>query len=217
MTDNFTFDHIIQHLLAGDNLSYARYGDGEWRAILGRPGKNCDGHIYFPDMGEELWEILASEPEYYLGLQRLAKELFQSEPDFISLVDRNNWVDNEVFTTASKQGILLDALKPVLASRHVIQVGNASLRPLNLADVFVEIPERNCWLQRERIMGEIWDAMKEDAMVLYSAGMPTKWFINTVYNIVPGMVSQLDCGSVFDYYVGRDTRNYMKMMRNEEA
>jgi hypothetical protein len=53
-------------------FSFARYGDGEWSAILGKPGGNCDGHEYFPELRERLAAAVRTPRGYYYALQRHA-------------------------------------------------------------------------------------------------------------------------------------------------
>jgi len=208
----FDFDFIIDSIILCNNLSFSRLGDGELNAVLGKVGENCDSHIYFPDMGTELKKILESKPEYYLGLQRLGAEQNADNPEFQRLRDMNTWVNNEVFTRPSaKQGkVFLEKFKGALAGRRVIQVANNSLLELQMADVFIEIPLINCWLKKDQILKSIKENIQENDVILYSSSMPTKYFINEIYKEYGNKVTQLDCGSVFDVYVGRLTRTYMK-------
>lgn len=208
----FDFDFILDCLIGFENISFARNGDGELNSVLAKRGENCDAHIYFPDMGIELKKILESQPKYYLGLQRLGAEQNADNAEFQKLRDMNTWVNNEVFTRPSaREGkVFLEKFKGALAERRVIQVANESLLQLQMADVFIEIPLINCWLKKDQILKSIRENIQENDVILYSASMPTKYFINEIYKEYGNKVTQLDCGSVFDVYVGRITRTYMK-------
>lgn len=209
MTKELTYDIILEKIISKDNFSYARYGDGELNALLGKSGQNCDKHEYFPDMGKKLKLILESKPEYYLGLQRLGKEQNMDNPEFERLFQMNNWEDNEIFTYASIRGEL-KSLKRALYERKVIQVGNTHLKSLFLADVFIEIPMTNCWLQKDKVLSLIRKHLKEDDVVMYSASMMTKWLIDELYKEWGTKITQIDTGSVWDLYAGRITRSYMR-------
>ncbi len=109
MTD-LTFQKTLYNLTHNIHFSYARYGDGEWNAILGKadskgnPGKNCDNHKYFPDMGKRLKRIIDNKPKYYIGLQSLAIKQNTGKPEYDRLVKKNQWCSTEIFTKASKKG-----------------------------------------------------------------------------------------------------------------
>lgn len=204
-----TFDIILDSIINHINITYSRFGDGEWNCIIGKKGKNCDGHIYFKDMALNLKNILLSNPEYYTGLQNYAVRKLSGNETFDGLVGSRKWEDNEIFTKASK-GARINELTDALKTRYVIQVGNKNLRELRITPFFVEIPKLNCWLDRERILYDIKKLIKKDCVIIYSAGMPTKWFIDQLYS---KDITQLDCGSVFDFYAGINSRVYMKGLK----
>ena len=78
LTDLIDFDMLdisamVEKFKIRENFSFARYGDGEFAAILNDPlkvEKNCDGHKYYPEMGRKLGEILASDPPYFVGIHQ---------------------------------------------------------------------------------------------------------------------------------------------------
>lgn len=207
--EEFTYEYVVDCINSFKNVSYARYADGEFACILGRSGGNCDNHQYFPDMRVKLTEVLESQPPYFLGIQRLATEQNQDNPEFIRLKDMNQWVGSEIFTRASIHGRMSE-LRDALMERNVIQVANASLKPLGLADVFIEIPLINCWLKKDEILSAIRKHVKPNDVIIYSASMPTKYFIHELWKEFGDTITQLDTGSVWDVYVGRETRTYMK-------
>lgn len=207
--EEFNFTSTITSINLCNNLTYSRFGDGELACMFGRKGQNVDQHIYYDDMRKALREVLESRPPYFLGLQRLGAEQNADNPEFQRLRDMNQWVDNEVFSYASKDG-KLGELRDALMDRNVIQVANGSLKPLWLADVFIEIPLINCWLKKDEILAAIRKHVKTNDVIIYSSSMPTKYFIHELWKEFGDTITQLDTGSVWDVYVGRETRTYMK-------
>ena len=68
-------------------FSFSRYGDGEWNAILGKPGMNCDGHEFFPEMGKLLKQTVLNPLDYFYAIQGAA---LRGEGKRISLLLKNN-------------------------------------------------------------------------------------------------------------------------------
>lgn len=207
--EEFTYEYVVDCIKKNVNITYSRVCDGEWACILGRSGANCDAHQYFPDMRTKLTEVVESQPPYFLGIQRLAIEQNQDNPEFIRLKEKNTWYGSEIFTRASIHG-RMGELRDALMERNVIQVANASLKPLGLADVFIEIPLINCWLKKDEILAAIRKHVKPNDVIIYSASMPTKYFIHELWKEFGDTITQLDTGSVWDVYVGRETRTYMR-------
>ncbi|MEF8811131.1 MAG: hypothetical protein V5A47_09435, partial [Bacteroidales bacterium] len=67
ITNNFSYKDLIDNLIDREPFAFARYGDGEWNAIFGKDGTNCDGHEYYEDMGKRLADIVRSNPSYLMG------------------------------------------------------------------------------------------------------------------------------------------------------
>src|SRR5690242_11094716 len=105
------FDKLIVKLFANEPFTFTRWGDGEWSSVLAlEPDTrvNTDGHNYFQDMGIALSEILINRPEYYLGMQRFARE--ERFPKQIGeFLDANklndlNWINADIWHHASIKG-----------------------------------------------------------------------------------------------------------------
>jgi hypothetical protein len=205
------YNELLDKLKNRENFSYSRFGDGEWNAILGKEGQNCDGHRYFRDMGERLKKIVQSKPLYYLGCQNLAKKQNKDKPEFQRLFNLNSWIDNEILTRASIKGRLQDFFD-VLDTRAVILVANYKVLKLNAFDYYgIEIPEKNCWLSYTDVLKKIHARIRENYVILYCASMMSGVLIDTIYKQL--RVTQIDCGSVFDPYVGIQSRTYMKDLK----
>lgn len=229
MTD-LNFQTVLSNIKNNIPFSYARYGDGEWNAILGKVSVNkdgiftgnCDGHQYFPDMGKRLKRIIDNKPKYYIGLQDLAKKQNTGKSEFDRLVKKNQWCSTEVFTRASIKGRFHEFFD-VLSRRDIIFVGNKhtykNLFQILSSPVFV--PEIDCWNDYDRILRELKQKIKssnhiqkeQGLIILYSASMMANILIGDIYTAYGNTITQLDMGSVFDPYVGRNTRSYHKNLK----
>jgi hypothetical protein len=227
MKEDLTYDLLLQYMRDGTPFTWSRWGDGEWSCLLqNRPGSaNCDGHHYFPDLGKALKDILESQPPYFLGLQRLATEQLMGNDEFQRLRGMNQWCNNELLHHASIKGRLgefFEALKERQVSQEIILVANAhtvkKLLPLGeIGFKSVVIPEKDCWNKWLDIQYEIDEAIKSAThinvmpVILYCASMMSNVLIDKTYTYCKAVdigITQIDCGSVFDPYCGRNTRSY---------
>ena len=207
--------HFVSRLINGDPFSMSRWGDGEWNCVLGKQGQNCDRHQYFPKMGEELRDILRSKPPYALGLQPFA---MQSDPGAEAierwLADHSldlPWINADVFHIANHRR----ALAPFVFALHrrpLVLVGPERLRHLYMYlkyAHFVSVPEKDCYLEKERILREvrrILDRLHDFPVVSFSASMATNVMIDELYRDYGDRVFLIDAGSLWDPYVGAVTR-----------
>jgi len=214
-----TYEKVLENLKNNIPFSYARYGDGEWNAILGKNGENCDKHQYFPHMGFRLMRIIDNIPKYHIGMQSLARNQNTGKPEFDRLVKKNQWCSTEIFTRASIKGNMqpfFDALK----GKNIIFVTNNHTSD-NLNEFYhtpVYIPEVDCWNEYGRISSDIKKnivkySLTSSIIILYSASMMANVLIGDIYAAYGNMITQIDTGSVFDPYVGRNTRSYHKNLK----
>lgn len=212
MKQQLTFELLIDNIKSQRHFSWSRFGDGEWNCILQkRPGaSNCDGHEYFPDLGQRLKKIVESQPSYHIGLQRLAKEQNKDNEEFNRLVEMNEWCNNELLHHASIKG-RFDQFLEALGGKDIILVGNETLRaaPIEYYD-FVTIPEKNCWKEHSATYHSILRNLRPHTIILYCASMMSKVLIDDLHTL--DYTTQIDCGSVLDPYVGRLSRSYMKKL-----
>lgn len=208
-----------------DSFTFSRWGDGEWRAVFRQyTGKsNCDRHKYFPEMGEELFNVLADKPEYIMGMQGLALRIFENrilEQIAKAGIEDIEWVDSDVL----HQGSLHGHLHRIVASvntRRVLMVGpphlgdvnnNASL-PLHYWK-FVNVPPRNAYLQKNDITEQITAILKayqpDEVPLLISicASMPAEIILHEIYPLTKGRHTAIDFGSLWDPLVGIASRGY---------
>lgn len=214
MNHRQVFDQICENLQTGRAFTYSRFGDGEFNAILGKTGANCDGHTYFPDMGRELADILRSRPPYMVGLHHGAKEPLATET--------LNWLnDNDSILRFVWSGIFHDALKhgwmpdffQALEGRKVCIVGPPHLRSIENRikyNEFIEVPPKDCWTSTDIIMGDVDEWIEPDAnqVILFCASMAANVWIHRLWKMYGDSVTLIDLGSGIDPYCGVKQRSY---------
>ena len=197
-----TYQELISKLNNRENFSFSRFGDGEFACMLGKSGANCDGHEYFPDLGERLNQAW-NEPKGIVGTQRYGQAMY---PQFT-----HTGIDADILHKASIAGELVEFLN-ALDRVNFILVGPSHLRRLYIPkpDHFIEVPTKNAWRDYSRIQAEVLMASAPDDVVLYCCGMMAEVLIWDMYS---DDFTQIDCGSVFDPYVGVNSRQYHKKLK----
>ena len=199
-------------------FSFARYGDGEWAAILGEKGKNCDGHEYFPEMSALLRKTITDPTGNYLfGLQNYAvRQMGRSIYNFIKMNKvKIPWHYSDVFHHANINGQLFPFIK-ALQKKPVVVIGPDYLREIDRTLLaythFIGVPQVNCFLEKDRIETAITDyaAKNKGVVYLFSASMATKCFIHDLYPLIGSENWMIDAGSLWDGYLGVNTRGFCR-------
>lgn len=211
---NLTFAKLIDKINNKQPFSFVRYGDGEWNAIFQKNGNNCDGHEYFSDMGTALANIVKSNPNYYLGMQSLA---MNTQGDRINkFIDDYyisiEWVDADILHHANIAG-KFDILFKALNNSFVIMVSPAHLKGMKdyfSYDYFIEIPDKNCWTTKDKTIAQTANAIDklETPVVLFTASMAANYYIDILYYMYGKSIIMIDAGSIFEPYIGKQTRSY---------
>lgn len=215
-----SYAFLLERIQRNEPFSFSRWGDGEWEAVLGGKKEdeiNCDGHQYFASLRESLHEILISNPPYLMGMQKLAyhKLLGREIDQYLKRHHiRRTWLNADAFHDASSKG-RINTFFDLLSRKNVLLVGPSHLKKLNLfAFDFCEVPVKNCWLERERVMKDIELALaRQPEVILFCAGMTSNWFVHQLQKVFSGFV--LDVGSLLDPYAGVSSRNYHKKLSAE--
>lgn len=228
---SMSLEYFTARLKRREPFAFVRYGDGEFQAILGVKGQNCDGHEYFLDLGVALAKTLrhprmgdylyAIGPKAARGMQARVGTWLEEYASEIT------WHDTEVFLRASLLGELYPLVN-VLNHRRVVVVGPAHLthlwenRYLREPDCHIVTPDVNAWLEKKRIAQDILRAAnptnpnRTTDVILFSAGMVSKILIWEMYPVLKTHTSLLDTGSLFDLYCGRDSRSYARRLSVEK-
>jgi len=213
-----TFEQLVEKIKEKEPFSFSRFGDGEWNAIFKKEGGNCDGHEYYPDLGDELSAIVRSQQKYYMGMQPMATRIQGDRiSEFTELHKLNlDWVNADILHKASIKGKIYDFFD-VLKGTPVVMAAPIYLKTINKYfdyNEFVEIPEKNCWLQRNRLSYELskicnrYKNKNEHAVVLIIASMAANVLVDELYKQYGDLITFIDTGSVLDPYVGIKTRTY---------
>lgn len=208
-----TFSSLLE---AGTPFSFSRYGDGEWRAILGNKGRNCDGHEYFPEMAHQLRDALIHPGSYFFGMQnyamrKLGRQLYHFiRKNGISIT----WHNSDVFHYASLAGELFPLIS-ALRGKEVVMVGPSYLTSLP-TDFFpvshcITVPESNCFLAIDAIEKNILAYAKNHDNIVYafSASMAANCMIHHLYPRIGASNWLIDFGSLWDCYINMDSRGYL--------
>lgn len=210
------FDFICEKLKKGESFKFARYGDGEFNAIYGKRGANCDGHQYFPDLGQKLRASLERKPDYIVGLQplTLASDLWlQIQKDFPNV----KWVDADCIHNASIDGRLqklfasmqrVDRLG-IGMQRQIMVVGPPHIATVaNILNVDnYRLPTKNCWTEFDKVVAWVNQTARRNnyPVVLLSASMMSEVIIDEFRY---SEITLIDMGSVLDPYCGVKSRRY---------
>jgi len=197
-------------------FSFSRFGDGEWAAILGDSGKNCDGHEYFPEMRDKLREsITKPSGAYFFGMQNYAiKQVGRLIYRFI----RKNkvavsWCQSDVFHHANIQGRLYPFIEAI-RKKEIVLVGPGYLHSIDKSLVnysrLIEVPIVNCFLSIDEIKDKILNhaAKSSGAVYALSASMTTNCIIHDLFPEIGKKAWMLDLGSLWDGYLAAGTRSF---------
>jgi hypothetical protein len=227
-----TTDYYIDLLNTQEYFTYGKFGDGELIAIFKylnwiQPNQfgnsNCDGHLYYNDMGEELHNTFINEknyfkasPNHWIKNTNNISELFKRYINEYN-IEIPNLHDTD--TAFYKDAVLgnLTKLKTQLEKMNYIIVGDSTKRNLPIKYVdFVEIPRTNAWLQKDRIKGEILEMVDKYNSPVFgmSAGMGTLAIQDDLYPIIGDKSWMISFGSIFDPFLNMSTRSYHKNYKN---
>jgi hypothetical protein len=205
--------YFVDMMKAGKPFSFSRFGDGEWNAILGVEGENCDGHRYFPELGGELGEAIVNKKDYHYGIQyRAIKNLGWGIFRFLRRNGvRMEWCDADVFHYCDNAGTLFPLVRQLRAMKVVV-IGPKHLRSIQGKvfdyDHFIEIPEKNCYLEKNSIRDSVREYYEKNgpAVFGFSASMTTNVIIQELYPLMGSSSWLIDFGSLWDTYTGVESR-----------
>lgn len=207
--------YYVDKLNQNTPFSFSRYGDGEWNAILGKPGMNCDGHEFFPEMGKLLKNALLHPLDYIYAIQRAA---LRGEGRKISLLLKENsinlaWHNSDIFHYANIDGRLFPLIQ-ALRKKKVALIGPSHLKNLDKScfdyDTFIEVPPKNCFNKIDEIRKNILSYANNKKGIVYSlsASMPANILIHELFPVLGKENWLIDFGSLWDIYVGVKSRGH---------
>jgi hypothetical protein len=203
---------LVEKIRSGEVVTFSRFGDGEWSAVVGRDGENCDGHKYSSELQSGLKEALLGNPKYNLGMQYFA--IKNMGGDIVKFLKDNSldvdWWFADNFHDANLEGRLYPFIKLLRESSSVV-IGPAYMRELDIFPIteFVEVPSKNCFDDYNRIYREtkeIAERLDSGAIFLFSASMASNVIIHNLYKEFGERHSFLDVGALWDIYLGKKSR-----------
>jgi hypothetical protein len=219
VVDYKRLDWYVTMMRAGRPFSFSRYGDGEWNAMVGTEGENCDGHQFFPELGRELRSSVLNRRSYIYALQPRAIRSMRSElQKFLTSNDISlTWHNADVFHDSNKRGKLFNLIS-ALRSMDVVMVGPEALRAIKDGVFgyrdFIEIPSKDCYLAKDEIRKSVLKiaGSHNHTVVAFSASMTTKILIYELFPLIGDSCWLIDFGSLWDIYVGIKSRNVYKKL-----
>ena len=228
MKEKLTYESLLEKIASKQPFSFTRYGDGEWNAIFGKEGANCDNHKYFPELGIKLANCLKENPQYFLGMQNLGytqrTEQINSFLKTNNILEAEHWSNADILHHASIKGKFSKFFEAINNVENVILVAPEYIMGIYkfmTYNKFVRVPEQNCFNAYNRIYDEIFTKIKmsdkqQHTVVLLVASMPANILVHDLFRNFGQTVSLLDIGSVLDPFVGKATRSYHRNMNIKE-
>lgn len=213
------FNEYVQALNSRVPFAMSRWGDGEWKALLGHQGSTCDGQTYSKALRRALTDVLGSRPTYEVGMSAFAVRRYG---DAIERYLQQHglsfhWTNADVFASASRESRLAP-LVAALYARTVILIGPKYLSALKLFPVVshVVVPEHEAFNEwpslRRRSLHTVELYLTTNPVVAISAGPVAKLLVHALASACP-CATVVDFGSVWDPYAGRITRTYHKAIQ----
>jgi len=232
----YKFSNFIRKLDNNEPFSYARYNDGEFICLFGDTpdSANVDKHQYFPKMRDEMltaltkpsnWEDSRNGTYFFqLGMWIFegpqAKKYFAWMQKFLNenpklsmkFLPKDPFV--RMFQNYEK---LFKQLLVSLNRKHLVMVGPEYIKELKVLTGIkhhIVVPEKNCYLEQDRIQQEIQEYVaqhgNETLVFLFSTSMMANTLIDRLHSKYKRKHFLLDMGSVWDNFIpGRESRTYM--------
>jgi len=217
-----TYNDILSNIADNVPFAWSRWGDGEWACMLPEAKSLAhivevvrqrrspeDTEIMF-EYAKKMKEVLLSEPNYYIGIQNMSARRFKEdiEPYYSKL---EKVCSSEMLHNASIRGDMQD-LVDVLRTKKVCLVGPEYLSNLPFEFTHIVTREDDAWKEEERLINEVKKIQDSCNVFMYSVSFVSKILIDTFHN--NGNI-HLDTGSMWDFYVGKETRGYMKGLKSK--
>ena len=196
---NHNADFYINKINNNEHFSFTRWGDGEWLCAV---GKGLITALSNNNYYKAIWPT--THGQIQKNLKYIHKVLNDNNIKEIEWVNAIVWEDLVI-----REGI--DKLKNALESRNFIIVSNPPKRNLGIKHIdFIEVPDVNCFLDKERIKKEMLEMSKkyDNCVFGISASMTTNVIVDELYNLIGKSSTMIDFGSIWDPFIGVRSRSY---------
>jgi len=215
---------ILDKLEKGENITFTKYGDGEYFCMIGMQGHNCDGDSYHAWLGSRLKEALLSlskKPNTYIGKWWVAETYDYCD----SIAKMHNikipWAWYHLFIN-DDEALNFDYMYKFVKfmvntqRKKILICNNMNKRLKNFfrADVYIEIPSANWSYNYNNVKNELQKHLQKDCVILISAGLCSKVLIDDITN--DHEVTFIDLGSSFDLLARKkNTRGWTHSYESE--
>lgn len=209
---------FVDNLRDGVPFSFARYGDGEWLTILGEYGRrNSNGCTFTPELAGDLRRALARNQGYTYSTLTVAIHNHKKRIEDYCRVNnvQVRWHKGDVLLNKLLKGMLWPVIEQ-LRQKRVLYVGPFHCRQLNdhFFDYihYIQPPPQNAHKVKDKMITSILRAVQAHHIdvVGYSSGLAAKVFIDEVYRLTDGEVTQIDFGSMWDGFFRIPSRSYIR-------
>lgn len=193
----------------GEHFRFLRFGDGEWFCALGKPkniGRN--EHTVFKGITEEIRYIVDNLKEEHInGLQKLSVGMRH----FKGLIPDREWENADVLHQASINGELCPFIKS-LQGKKVAFVGSEDL--IKMKDIIpfvrvITVRKKDCYLDKVKTLRRI-EETDADIFLLCASRLSVPLAYHSKKD-----ATFIDCGSLFDVFIGKPSRGYQDKMSQE--
>jgi hypothetical protein len=212
-------DFYVSLLKTGKPFAFSRWGNGEFACMkmIGPKHHNASGHQYFYECGQDLATSLRlafAQQGHHVGLQGTCFRDPHIMPQWAQAMDAV-WEYSDWMHHCSSRAQMLPFIQ-ALRKKKLLLVGPAYMKTLSAIlpiVAHVEIPRKNCWLDKHRVVQETLAKAPKSNTIIISASLLADPLIVAIYPKVKQPV--LNCGSLWDPYVGHHTRRYHRKMTKE--
>lgn len=210
MNRTFTpLSHYVDMLRNNQQFRFLRFGDGEFLCYLGEKKSIGKGeHFVFPEVTEDIRHIVQNlNPDHYNGLQGLATRMEK----FSGIIPDHPWHDSDVFHKASEKGQLFPFIE-ALKYRRVVLVSRADKRKIRVKyDGFIQVRDSDCYHDKEMVLEKM-KCYPAGTVFLFAA---SRLSVPAIYHSHRDDCTMIDIGSLFDPYVGIQSRAYHSRLTDE--
>lgn len=217
-----TYEELLSRLKYNSHFSFTRWGDGEFTCMKAAYEEtnrkfNTDKHEYFLELGINLALLLEDyqgEKDYIHGLQGMSKrELPDLVQRFYYPYVKEPYTDSDILHKASIKGYLDELFETLRKKDKIVLVGPDRMSGMRKYFDFnhVVIPDVNCWTEFTKVYRML-RLVPPNTIILYCASMMSNVLIDEMWNQLDTWITQIDCGSVFEPYIGYSNRKYHQMI-----
>ena len=197
--------YYTERLKRGEPFSHARYNDGEWLTLLGYyTFKNSNKCTFEKPLSVAMIQALKNNRPYDHAL--LSHALWRYGLHIKEFLEKHKirvkWVKGDVILNGMLRGRLFPMFEQI-RNYKVLYVGPIHTQNLDKFFPLVDHvlpPPQNAHRDKKRILAEVMMKVERHSInfIGWSSGLASKVFIDDVFDMTGGEVTQIDFGSSFD-------------------